>query len=88
MPIGTPKRKLEKPWHELFGSMRMMEEAAICCRLMLIGPHVAGWLAGLAGLDEAWVAFCGWLRFPVALFLLSVVLSVVYRFLPDSDRLF
>ena len=56
--------------------------------LMLIGPRVAGWLAGLAGLDEAWVALWVWLRFPVALLLLAVVLSVVYRFVPDSDRPF
>ena len=56
--------------------------------LMLIGPRVAGWLAGLAGLDEAWVTLWVWLRFPVALLLLAVVLSVVYRFVPDSDRPF
>jgi membrane protein len=56
--------------------------------LMLIGPRVAGWLAELAGLDEAWVAFWGWLRFPVALLLLAAVLSVVYRFVPDTDRSF
>ncbi len=56
--------------------------------LMLIGPQVAGWFAGLAGLDEAWVALWGWLRFPAALFLLAVVLSVVYRIVPDADRSF
>jgi membrane protein len=56
--------------------------------LMLIGPQVAGWFAGLAGLDEAWVALWGWLRFPAALFLLVVVLSVVYRIVPDIDRSF
>jgi membrane protein len=60
----------------------------VACGLMLIGPRVAGWLTGLAGLDEAWVAFWGWLRFPVALILLAVVLSVLYRFLPDTDRSF
>jgi membrane protein len=60
----------------------------VACGLMLIGPHVAGWLAGLAGLDEAWVALWAWLRYPVALFLLAVVLSVVYRFVPDTDRSF
>jgi membrane protein len=60
----------------------------LACGLMLIGPRVAGWLAGLAGLDEAWVAFWGWLRYPVALFLLAAVLSVVYRFVPDTDRSF
>jgi len=54
--------------------------------LMLIGPQVAGWLAGLAGLDEEWVALWAWLRFPVALFLLAAVLLVVYRFVPDANR--
>ena len=58
------------------------------CGLMLIGPRVAGWVADLAGLDEAWVAFWGWLRYPVALLLLAAVLSVVYRFVPDTDRSF
>ena len=56
--------------------------------LMLIGPQVAGWLAGLAGLDEAWVALWGWLRFPAALILLTAVLAVVYHFVPDTDRSF
>jgi membrane protein len=60
----------------------------VACGLMLIGPRVAGWFAGFAGLDEAWVALWGWLRFPVALFLLAAVLSVVYRFVPDADRSF
>lgn len=58
------------------------------CGLMLIGPRVAGWLAGLAELDEAWPALWAWLRFPVALLLLAAVLSVVYRFVPDTDRSF
>jgi membrane protein len=60
----------------------------IACGLMLIGPQVAGWLAGLAGLDEAWVELWAWLHFPVALFLLAAVLSVVYHFVPDTDRSF
>ena len=60
----------------------------VACGLMLIGPQVAGRLAGLAGLDEAWVALWAWLRFPVALFLLAAVLSVVYRVVPDTVRSF
>ena len=58
----------------------------IASGLMLIGPRVAGWLAGLAGLDEAWVALWGWLRFPAALILLAALLSVVYRIVPNTDR--
>lgn len=57
----------------------------VACVLMLTGPQVAGALAALAGLDEAWVALWAWLRLPVALLLLAVVLSVVYRFVPDTD---
>jgi membrane protein len=60
----------------------------VACGLMLIGPQVAGWLAGLVGLDEAWVELWAWLRFPVALLLLAAVLSVVYHFVPDTDRSF
>jgi membrane protein len=57
----------------------------LACGLMLIGSRATGWFAGLAGLDEAWVALWAWLRFPVALLLLAAVLSVVYRFAPDTD---
>jgi membrane protein len=60
----------------------------VACGLMLIGPRVAGGLSGLSGLGEAWVALWAWLRYPVALFLLAVVLSVVYRVVPDTDRSF
>ena len=57
----------------------------IACGLMLIGPRVAG---RLVGLNEAWVALWEWLRLPMALFLLAAVLSVVYHFVPDTDRSF
>jgi membrane protein len=60
----------------------------VACGLMLIGPRVAGRLAGPAGLNEPWVALWEWLRLPVALFLLAAVLSVVYHFVPDTDRSF
>src|ERR671913_13878 len=56
----------------------------VACGLMLIGPRVAGWLAGLAGLDEAWVALWSWLHLPVALFLLAAVLSIVYQVVPNA----
>ena len=60
----------------------------VACGLMLIGPRLAGGLAGLAGLGEAWEVLWAWLRYPVAFFLLAAVLSVVYRFVPDTDRSF
>jgi membrane protein len=56
--------------------------------LMLIGPGLVGDIAELVDLDEVFVRLWGWLRFPVALLLLAVVLSVVYRFGPNVDQRF
>jgi membrane protein len=53
---------------------------------MLIGSRLAERIAGLVGLDDVAVAIWAWVRLPVALFLLAVVLSVVYRFAPDVDQ--
>ena len=81
----TRSRRKRFAFALVFGPFLALTLIVACC-LMLIGPRVAGGLAGLAGLDEAWVALWAWLRFPVALVLLAAVLSVVYRFVPDTDR--
>ena len=81
----TRSRRKRFAFALVFGPFLALALIVACC-LMLIGPRVAGGLAGLAGLDEAWVALWAWLRFPVALVLLAAVLSVVYRFVPDTDR--
>jgi membrane protein len=47
--------------------------------LMLTGPQVAGRIAEVLGVRGLFVLLWGWLRFPVALMLLWVALSVVYR---------
>jgi membrane protein len=56
--------------------------------LMLIGPRLVERIAEVVGLDEVFVFLWGWLRFPVALFLLAVVLSLVYRYGPDARQRF
>jgi len=56
--------------------------------LMLIGPRLIGRMAEMIGLDEIFVLLWGWLRFPVALFLLAAVLSLVYRYGPDAGQRF
>ena len=56
--------------------------------LMLIGPQLVERIAALVGLDEVFVSLWEWLRFPVALTLLAVVLSLVYRFGPDARQRF
>ena len=55
---------------------------------MLIGPQVVERFASLVGLADAFVSLWTWLRFPVALLLLAVVLSVVYRYGPDARQRF
>jgi membrane protein len=52
--------------------------------LMLIGPDLIERVAALVGLEEVFVSLWEWLRFPVALSLLAVVLSLVYRFGPNA----
>jgi membrane protein len=56
--------------------------------LMLVGPQLVGSIAELVDLDELFVRLWGWLRFPVALLLLAVVLSVVYHFGPNAKQRF
>jgi membrane protein len=56
--------------------------------LMLIGPRLVERIAEVIGLDELFVFLWGWLRFPVALLLLALVFSVVYRFGPDIKQRF
>lgn len=60
----------------------------VSVRLMLIGLQLVERIVELVGLDEAFVLLWGWLRFPVALFLLAVVLSLVYRFGSDVRQSF
>jgi membrane protein len=56
--------------------------------LMLIGPDLVERIAEVVGLDEAFASLWGWLRYPVALSLLAVVLSLVYRYGPDARQSF
>jgi membrane protein len=56
--------------------------------LMLIGPRLVEGIAELVGLDKVFVILWRWLRFPVALSLLAVVVSLVYRYGPDAKQRF
>jgi membrane protein len=56
--------------------------------LMLIGPRLVERIAEVIGLDKLFVYLWGWLRFPVALFMLAVVLAIVYRYGPDAKQRF
>lgn len=54
--------------------------------LMLTGPQLAEGIAGALGVREVFLFLWGWLRYPVALVLLWVVLSFVYRYSPAVNQ--
>ena len=54
--------------------------------LMLVGTQLVGSIAKVVGLGDLFVSLWGWLRFPVALLLLAVVLCVVYRVGPNVKQ--
>ena len=56
--------------------------------LLFVGTPLVGGVAEVVDPDELFVRFWGWLRFPVALFLLGAVLTVVYRFGPNARQRF
>ena len=60
--------------------------ALIGIGLLLIWPQLAQGLAGWIELSDALVTVWAWLRIPVALFLLMLVVLLVYRFAPNKDR--
>jgi membrane protein len=56
--------------------------------LMLIGPEIAEWLAQQVGLGSVFVVLWAWLRIPVAILLLMIVLALVYYLFPNVDQPF
>jgi membrane protein len=56
--------------------------------LMLIGPELIERMAAFVGLEEVFVSLWEWLRFPLALSLLAVVLSLIYRYGPNATQRF
>jgi len=79
-------------WRQLavslaFGSI-LAPVVIVSVALLLIGPQLVRSMAELVDLDELFVCLWGWLRFPVALFLLGAELTVVYRFGPNARQRF
>jgi membrane protein len=56
--------------------------------LMLLGPQAIEWIADQAGLGSVFVALWTWLRWPVAVVLLMLVVALVYYAAPDVDQPF
>jgi membrane protein len=56
--------------------------------LMMIGPQAVQWLAHQVGIEQIFVALWAWLRWPVALFLLTLAVAVIYYVAPDVEQEF
>ncbi|MFC0666611.1 YihY/virulence factor BrkB family protein [Azotobacter chroococcum] len=56
--------------------------------LMLVGPQVMGWLAGWVGLEQLIVILWTWLRWPLAVLLLILVVATIYYVAPDVEQRF
>jgi len=56
--------------------------------LMIIGPQVIEWLADQVGLKDIVVTLWTWLRWPVVVILMMLVLAVLYYVTPDVEQQF
>ena len=60
----------------------------IAAGLMITGPGLLGWVAGYAGLNSVFVIVWAWLRWPVAVVLLVLVVAIVYYAAPNLKQPF
>lgn len=56
--------------------------------LMMIGPQAMQWFAHQIGVEQIFVALWAWLRWPAALFLLTLAVAVIYYVAPDVEQEF
>ena len=60
----------------------------LAAALMVIGPQAMNWLAMRVGLEETVVLLWAWLRWPLAVLMLVLVVAAVYYLAPDVDQEF
>lgn len=56
--------------------------------LMIVGPQVIEWLASHVGLKDIVVILWTWLRLPLVVFLMMLVVAVLYYVTPDVEQKF
>ncbi|WP_150304936.1 YihY/virulence factor BrkB family protein [Pseudomonas saliphila] len=56
--------------------------------LMIMGPQVMEWLAAQVGLQDIVVTIWTWLRLPVAIFLMMLVVALLYYVAPNVEQSF
>jgi membrane protein len=56
--------------------------------LMMVGPQAVAWLANEIGIGTLFVGLWTWLRWPLAVVLLMLVVAIAYYIVPDVDEPF
>lgn len=81
-------RETRPAWKRIGASLALAPALAlagiVAVGLMLATSRTVVWAASLLGLDEIFVVVWSLLRIPIALLLLSFVVSIVYRFAPNK----
>lgn len=81
-----------KPWKRiplsLLYTVGIAAALLTAAALMVLGPQVMSWLAQQIGIEQIVVTLWSWLRWPIAVFLLMVVVAVVYFVAPDVEQRF
>lgn len=54
--------------------------------IMIMGPDAMEWLAGYVGLQDAVITVWTWIRWPIAILLMMLLVAVLYYMCPDVDQ--
>ncbi len=58
----------------------------LAAALLMIGPQAMQWVAHQVGAEQLFVTLWAWLRWPAALFLLTLAVAVIYYVAPDVEQ--
>ncbi|CAA9451482.1 MAG: hypothetical protein AVDCRST_MAG80-2322 [uncultured Rubrobacteraceae bacterium] len=86
--IREPRPAWKRVGLQLFFAPGLAITIILATALLLIGPQLVEWIAGLVGLDEIFVSLWAWLRLPVALVLLMLAMSLIYWAVPNVNQPF
>lgn len=75
-------------WYSLLYTLGFTALVVVATGLMVIGPELASRLAYILGVEGVVVVVWQWLRFPVALALAMLAISLVYYFAPNLEQSF
>lgn len=60
----------------------------IVAGLMILGPQIMTWIAAIIGLEEYVVTVWTWIRLPLAIFLMMLIVAQLYHILPNVKHSF